>query len=36
LALNAAAPQHRLSQPQYASVAAVLTKAAKEIADQLG
>jgi DNA-binding IclR family transcriptional regulator len=36
LALNAAAPQHRLSCSQYASVAAVLTKAAKEIGDQLG
>jgi DNA-binding IclR family transcriptional regulator len=36
LALNAAAPQHRLSRSQYASIAAVLTKAAKEIADQLG
>lgn len=35
LALNAAAPQHRLHKSQYASVAAVLVKAAKEIGDQL-
>jgi DNA-binding IclR family transcriptional regulator len=36
LALNAAAPQHRLSRSQYPSVAAALTKAAREIGDQLG
>jgi DNA-binding IclR family transcriptional regulator len=36
LALNAAAPQHRLGSAQHASVAAVLVKAAKEIGDQLG
>lgn len=36
LALNAAAPQHRLTKSQYASVAAPLIKAAKEIGDQLG
>ena len=36
LAINAAAPQHRLLRPQYASIAAALTKAAKEISDQLG
>jgi DNA-binding IclR family transcriptional regulator len=36
LALNAAAPQHRLDSSQHASVAAVLIKAAKEIGDQLG
>jgi DNA-binding IclR family transcriptional regulator len=36
LALNAAAPQHRLSRSQYAPVAAVLAEAAKEIGDQLG
>ncbi|MBW0018883.1 MAG: IclR family transcriptional regulator [Mycobacterium sp.] len=36
LALNAAAPQNRLSSSQYASVAAALVKAAKEIGDQLG
>jgi DNA-binding IclR family transcriptional regulator len=35
LALNAAAPQHRLSRSQYASVATALTKAAKEVGDQL-
>jgi DNA-binding IclR family transcriptional regulator len=35
LALNAAAPRHRLSRSQYASVAAALTEAAKEIGDQL-
>jgi DNA-binding IclR family transcriptional regulator len=36
LALNAAAPQHRLLRAQYAAVAAALTEAAKEIGDQLG
>jgi DNA-binding IclR family transcriptional regulator len=36
LALNAAAPTHRLDSAQHASVAAVLAKAAKEIGDQLG
>ena len=36
LALNAAAPTHRLDSSQHASVAAVLVKAAKEIGDQLG
>ncbi len=36
LALNAAAPQHRLAKSQYASVAAALLQAAKEIGDQLG
>jgi DNA-binding IclR family transcriptional regulator len=36
LAINAAAPQHRLGRAQYTSVAAALTKAAKEIGDQLG
>jgi DNA-binding IclR family transcriptional regulator len=36
LALNAAAPTHRLGSAQHASVAAVLVKAAKEIGDQLG
>lgn len=36
LALNAAAPQHRLSRSRYASVAAALVEAAKEIGDQLG
>jgi DNA-binding IclR family transcriptional regulator len=36
LALNAAAPTHRLDSAQHASVAAVLVKAAKEIGDQLG
>lgn len=36
LALNAAAPQHRLTKSQYASVAAPLIKAAKEIGDQFG
>ncbi len=35
LALNAAAPQHRLTRSQYAAVAAVLIQAAKEIGDQL-
>ena len=36
LALNAAAPRHRLDAVQLSSVAAVLVKAAKEIGDQLG
>jgi DNA-binding IclR family transcriptional regulator len=36
LALNAAAPQHRLDNPQYSAVAAALVNAAKEIGDQLG
>ena len=36
LALNVAAPTHRLGSAQHASVAAVLVKAAKEIGDQLG
>jgi DNA-binding IclR family transcriptional regulator len=36
LALNAAAPQHRLSRSLYAAVAAALAEAAKEIGDQLG
>jgi DNA-binding IclR family transcriptional regulator len=36
LALNAAAPQHRLRRSQYASVAGALTEAANEIGDQLG
>lgn len=36
LAINAAAPQHRLSRSQYTAVAAALTEAAKEIGDQLG
>lgn len=36
LALNAAAPQHRLDGTQHASVAAALLKAANEIGDQLG
>ncbi len=36
LALNAAAPQNRLDSSRYPSVATALTKAAKEIADQLG
>lgn len=35
LALNAAAPQHRLTKPQYASVAATLANAAKEIGERL-
>ncbi|MGH3532296.1 MAG: IclR family transcriptional regulator [Mycobacterium sp.] len=35
LALNAAAPQHRLHKSQYASVATSLVEAAKEIGDQL-
>ncbi|MEZ0366156.1 IclR family transcriptional regulator [Mycobacterium sp. pUA109] len=36
LALNAAAPVHRLSEAQYPGVAAVLVAAASELADQLG
>lgn len=36
LALNAAAPQHRLDSTRHASVAAALVKTAKEIGDQLG
>ena len=36
LALNAAAPQHRLDSSRYSVVAAALGKAAKEIGDQLG
>lgn len=36
LALNVAAPVHRLSTSQYREVAAVLVEAAKEIGDQLG
>jgi DNA-binding IclR family transcriptional regulator len=36
LALNAAAPQNRLDSSQYPSVAAALSKAAKEIGGQLG
>jgi DNA-binding IclR family transcriptional regulator len=36
LALNAAAPQHRLIRSLYPSVAAALTEAANEIGDQLG
>jgi DNA-binding IclR family transcriptional regulator len=36
LALNAAAPQHRLGRSLYAPVAAALTEAANEIGDQLG
>ncbi|MGV0625224.1 IclR family transcriptional regulator [Mycolicibacter minnesotensis] len=36
LALNAAAPVHRLSGSQYRAVAAVLVEAAKEIGDQIG
>lgn len=36
LALNAAAPQHRLDDTQYSSVVGALIKAAKEIGDQLG
>jgi DNA-binding IclR family transcriptional regulator len=36
LALNAAAPAHRLSTSQYPMVAAMLVEAAKEIGDQLG
>lgn len=36
LALNAAAPVHRLSSSQYRAVAALLVEAAKEIGDQIG
>ncbi|MBV8861357.1 MAG: IclR family transcriptional regulator [Mycobacterium sp.] len=36
LALNAAAPQHRLSRSRYASVAAELVEAARDIGDHLG
>ncbi|WP_096286516.1 IclR family transcriptional regulator [Mycobacterium ahvazicum] len=36
LALNAAAPQHRLDGTKHAPVAAALAKAAREIGDQLG
>lgn len=36
LAVNAAAPIHRLSAAQYPTVAAALTQAAAEIGDQLG
>jgi DNA-binding IclR family transcriptional regulator len=36
LALNAAAPQHRLPKSRYPSVAAALIQAAKQIGDQLG
>ncbi|MGB3331395.1 MAG: IclR family transcriptional regulator [Mycobacterium sp.] len=36
LALNAAAPVHRLNSSQYRGVAAVLVEAAKEIGDQIG
>lgn len=36
LALNAAAPQNRLQPSRYATVAAALGQAAKEIGDQLG
>lgn len=36
LALNAAAPRHRLTKAHYGSVAAALIQAAKEIGDQLG
>jgi len=36
LALNAAAPVHRLSDSQYRAVAAVLVEAAKEIGDRIG
>jgi len=36
LALNAAAPVHRLSRSRYAGVAATLIEAANEIGDQLG
>ncbi len=36
LAINAAAPQQRLSRSQYSTVAAALTKAANEIGDHLG
>jgi DNA-binding IclR family transcriptional regulator len=36
LALNAAAPVHRLSSSQYQAAAALLVEAAKEIGDQIG
>ncbi|PQM47307.1 hypothetical protein C1Y40_02511 [Mycobacterium talmoniae] len=36
LAVNAAAPVHRLSEAQYPGVAEVLVAAATEIGDQLG
>jgi DNA-binding IclR family transcriptional regulator len=36
LALNLAAPQHRLPKSQYSPVATALVEAAKEIGDQLG
>ncbi|MCV7384016.1 IclR family transcriptional regulator [Mycolicibacter longobardus] len=36
LALNVAAPVHRLSSSQYRAVAALLVEAAKEIGDQIG
>lgn len=36
LALNAAAPQNRLDSSRYGEMASALTKAAKEIGDQLG
>lgn len=36
LALNAAAPVHRLSSSRYRAVAALLVEAAKEIGDQIG
>jgi DNA-binding IclR family transcriptional regulator len=36
LALNASAPQHRLSQSQYRLVASVLLESAADIGDQLG
>ena len=36
LALNAAAPAHRLSATQYSMVAALLVESAKEIGDHLG
>lgn len=36
LALNAAAPVHRLNSSQYRAVAAVLVEAAKEIGEQIG
>lgn len=36
LALNAAAPIHRLSSSQYRAVAAVLVEAARQIGDQVG
>lgn len=36
LALNAAAPRHRLTKARYSSTAAALVKAAEEIGDQIG